>query len=120
LQQAVPVTFGLVAAGWLTGLDEAADAVARVRAARLAVQFGGAAGALASLGADGAAVAGLLAPELGPALPVLPRHTPRSRGRPRPSAGHRRRRRRRRRGGGLVEGRPGCDSFRPVRGRRGT
>ena len=23
LQQAVPVTFGLVAAGWLTGLDEA-------------------------------------------------------------------------------------------------
>ena len=28
LQPAVPVTFGLVAAGWLTGLDEAADAVA--------------------------------------------------------------------------------------------
>ena len=57
LQQAVPVTFGLVAAGWLTGVDEAADAVARVRAARLAVQFGGAAGTLASLGADGPAVA---------------------------------------------------------------
>ena len=30
LQQAVPVTFGLVAAGWLTGLDEAEDAVAPV------------------------------------------------------------------------------------------
>jgi len=79
LQQAVPVTFGLVAAGWLTGLDEAADAVARVRAARLAVQFGGAAGTLASLGADGPAVASLLAQELGLALPVLPWHTDRSR-----------------------------------------
>src|SRR5690348_3620288 len=79
LQQAVPVTFGLVAAGWLTGLDEAADAVARVRAARLAVQFGGAAGTLASLGADGPAVAGLLARELGLAQPVLPWHTDRSR-----------------------------------------
>ena len=79
LQQAVPVTFGLVAAGWLTSLDEAADAVARVRAARLAVQFGGAAGTLASLGADGPAVAALLARELGLAQPVLPWHTDRSR-----------------------------------------
>ena len=40
LQQAVPVTFGLVAAGWLTGLDDAREAVARVRAGRLAVQLG--------------------------------------------------------------------------------
>src|SRR5262245_33661606 len=79
LQPAVPVTFGLVAAGWLAGLDEAADAVARVRAARLAVQFGGAAGTLASLGTDGPAVAGLLAQELGLARPVLPWHTDRSR-----------------------------------------
>jgi len=79
LQQAVPVTFGLVAAGWLTGLDEASEAVARVRERRLAVQFGGAAGTLASLGDDGPAVAGLLADELGLALPVLPWHTDRSR-----------------------------------------
>jgi len=79
LQPAVPVTFGLVAAGWLAGLDEAADAVARVRAARLAVQFGGAAGTLASLGTDGPAVAARLAQELGLALPVLPWHTDRSR-----------------------------------------
>ena len=79
LQQAVPVTFGLVAAGWLTGLDEAGGAVARVRAERLAVQFGGAAGTLASLGGDGPAVARLLAEELGLALPVLPWHTDRSR-----------------------------------------
>src|SRR5215470_17176075 len=47
LQPAVPVTFGLVAAGWLTGLDEARASVARALG-RLAVQFGGAAGTLAS------------------------------------------------------------------------
>src|SRR5262249_30205279 len=79
LQQAVPVTFGLVAAGWLTGLDEARAGVDRVRAGRLAVQFGGAAGTLASLGADGPRVAALLAGELGLPLPVLPWHTDRLR-----------------------------------------
>lgn len=79
LQQAVPVTFGLVAAGWLTSLDEAGETVARVRGERLAVQFGGAAGTLASLGADGPAVARLLGAELGLAVPVLPWHTDRSR-----------------------------------------
>ena len=79
LQQAVPITFGLVAAGWLTGLDDAREAVARVRAGRLAVQFGGAAGTLASLGGDGQRVAGLLADELGLALPVLPWPTERLR-----------------------------------------
>ena len=79
LQQAVPVTFGLVAAGWLTGLDEARAGLDRVRAGRLAVQFGGAAGTLASLGADGPRVAALLADELGLPLPVLPWHTDRLR-----------------------------------------
>jgi 3-carboxy-cis,cis-muconate cycloisomerase len=79
LQQAVPVTFGLVAAGWLTGLDEARAGLDRVRAGRLAVQFGGAAGTLASLGADGPRVAALLADELGLPLPALPGHTDRLR-----------------------------------------
>jgi 3-carboxy-cis,cis-muconate cycloisomerase len=79
LQQAVPVTFGLVAAGWLTGLDEARQRVDEVAARRLAVQFGGAAGTLASLGADGPTVAGLLGAELGLACPVLPWHTDRQR-----------------------------------------
>src|ERR1039457_5933329 len=72
LQQAVPVTSGLAAAGWLTSRDDAREAVARVRAERLAVQLGGAAGTLASLGGDGQRVAGLLADELGLARPVLP------------------------------------------------
>jgi 3-carboxy-cis,cis-muconate cycloisomerase len=79
LQQAVPLTFGLVAAGWLTGLDEAREGLAAVRERRLAVQFGGAAGTLASLGDDGPRVAALLAEELGLALPVLPWPTDRLR-----------------------------------------
>ena len=69
LQQAVPVTFGLVAAGWLTGIDEARQGLDRIRHQRLAVQFGGAAGTLASLGDDGPRVRALLAEELGLALP---------------------------------------------------
>jgi 3-carboxy-cis,cis-muconate cycloisomerase len=79
LQQAVPVTFGLVAAGWLTSLDEAREGLAAVGSQRLAVQFGGAAGTLASLGDDGPRVAALLAEELGLTLPVMPWHTDRLR-----------------------------------------
>src|SRR6478672_5984748 len=58
LQQAVPVTFGLVAAGWLTSLDEARAGLDSV-GPRLAVQFGGAAGTVASLGEAGQRVAAL-------------------------------------------------------------
>ena len=79
LQQAVPVTFGLVAAGWLTAIDEARRDLHRIRTGRLAVQFGGAAGTLASLGDAGPAVVALLADELGLAEPVLPWHTNRHR-----------------------------------------
>lgn len=79
LQQALPVTFGLKAAGWLTGLDEASARLAEVRRSRLAVQFGGGAGTLASLGEHGTAVLAALAAELGLAEPVLPWHTDRSR-----------------------------------------
>jgi 3-carboxy-cis,cis-muconate cycloisomerase len=79
LQQAVPMTFGLVAAGWLTSLDEAREGLGAISSQRLAVQFGGAAGTLASLGDDGPRVAALLAEDLGLALPVLPWHTNRLR-----------------------------------------
>jgi 3-carboxy-cis,cis-muconate cycloisomerase len=79
LQQAVPVTFGLVAAGWLTAIDEARQGLQRIRGQRLAVQFGGAAGTLASLGDHGPRVRELLAEELGLASPVLPWHTDRLR-----------------------------------------
>jgi len=67
-----------VAAGWLTALDTARPELGRARS-RLAVQFGGAAGTLASLGPAGLAVPGLLAHELGLAEAVMPWHTDRLR-----------------------------------------
>jgi 3-carboxy-cis,cis-muconate cycloisomerase len=79
LQQAVPVTFGVVAAGWLAGLDAALAGLTQVRDTRLAVQFGGAAGTLASLGSDGVRVKALLAEELELPDPPLPWHTERLR-----------------------------------------
>jgi 3-carboxy-cis,cis-muconate cycloisomerase len=79
LQQAVPVTFGVVAAGWLAGLDAAIDGLSLVRNTRLAVQFGGAAGTLASLGGNGTRVKALFAEELRLADPPLPWHTERLR-----------------------------------------
>ena len=79
LQQAVPVTFGVVAAGWLAGLDAALDGLAHAKEARLAVQFGGAAGTLASLDRHGTRVKALLADELGLPDPPLPWHTERLR-----------------------------------------
>jgi 3-carboxy-cis,cis-muconate cycloisomerase len=79
LQQAVPVPFGMVAAGWLAGLDSAVEGLAFVRRTRLAVQFGGAVGTLASLGPDGARVRALMAAELGLTDPPLPWHTERLR-----------------------------------------
>jgi 3-carboxy-cis,cis-muconate cycloisomerase len=79
LQQAVPTTFGLVAAGWLAGLDSAIEWLAFVRDTRLAVQFGGAAGTLASVGGSGARVKALMAQELGLADAPVPWHTERLR-----------------------------------------
>jgi 3-carboxy-cis,cis-muconate cycloisomerase len=78
-QQALPITFGLKAAGWLVALDEAGSGLAAVRRTRLAAQLGGAAGTLASLGADGVEVARRYAEELGLAEPTLPWHTNRVR-----------------------------------------
>jgi 3-carboxy-cis,cis-muconate cycloisomerase len=76
LQQALPTTFGLKAAGWL---DAVLDARAGLAAVPFAVQLGGAAGTLASLGAEGTRVLGLVASGLGLDEPVLPWHTARGR-----------------------------------------
>ncbi|MFD7658866.1 3-carboxy-cis,cis-muconate cycloisomerase [Actinosynnema sp. NPDC059797] len=78
LQQALPVTFGFTAAGWLSGLDAAAGRL-RALGPRLAVQYGGAAGTLAALGDRGPAVLAALARRLDLAEPVLPWHTERGR-----------------------------------------
>ena len=79
LQQAVPVTFGLKAAGWMAGLEDARRWLNEVRVERLAAQLGGAAGTLASLGEAGPAVATAYAEALGLPEPVLPWHTLRGR-----------------------------------------
>lgn len=79
LQQASPTTFGVLAAGWLSGLDHASDRLADVRANRLAAQLGGSVGTLAALEDHGLTVLSLFAAGLGLAEPVVPWHTERSR-----------------------------------------
>jgi 3-carboxy-cis,cis-muconate cycloisomerase len=79
LQQALPTTFGLKAASWLVSVLEARDRLLDVRESGLAVQLGGAAGTLASLGPAGVRVLGEFARVLDLAEPVVPWHTDRSR-----------------------------------------
>jgi 3-carboxy-cis,cis-muconate cycloisomerase len=79
LQQAVPTTFGLKAAGWLVAVREATGRLAIVRQKQLAAQLGGAAGTLAALGDTALVVARDYAKELGLAEPVLPWHSNRQR-----------------------------------------
>ena len=63
MQQALPTTFGLKAAGWLAGLDGARLRLAEV-VASLPVQYGGAVGTLAASGGAGVALRAALAEEL--------------------------------------------------------
>jgi 3-carboxy-cis,cis-muconate cycloisomerase len=79
LQQAVPTTFGLKAAGWLTALDAARTELELIREQGLAVQLGGAVGTLGVLGDRGLEVAANLAGELELAEPEQPWHTSRFR-----------------------------------------
>jgi 3-carboxy-cis,cis-muconate cycloisomerase len=72
LQQALPVTFGLKAAGWLIALDGVRDELASVRDRELALQYGGAVGTLASLGDRGLEVARRVSERLGMPMPELP------------------------------------------------
>ncbi len=73
LQQAVPTTFGLKAAGWLVAVLDA-DTRLRELAGRLPVELGGAAGTLSALGDRGIDVSALLARELGLTEPTVPWH----------------------------------------------
>jgi 3-carboxy-cis,cis-muconate cycloisomerase len=75
LQQAVPTTFGLKAAGWVVML---LDARTRLAQLELPAQLGGAAGTLAPLGEHGTDVLGLFAAELGLREPLLPWHADRA------------------------------------------
>ncbi|MEW6635918.1 MAG: lyase family protein, partial [Actinomycetota bacterium] len=79
MQQALPTTFGLKAAGWLVSVVEAGERLRDVRGSALAAQLGGAAGTLASLGGSGVRVLAEFARELGLAEPAVPWHTDRTR-----------------------------------------
>jgi len=79
LQHALPTTFGLKAAGWLDALRRDLGRLDASRARVRALQFGGAAGTLASLGDAAPRVAESLARELGLQVPTLPWHAHRDR-----------------------------------------
>jgi 3-carboxy-cis,cis-muconate cycloisomerase len=79
LQQALPTTLGLKAAGWLDAVDRHRGRVAALQRGALVLQFGGAAGTLAALGSKGPDVAAALADELKLQAPELPWHTQRDR-----------------------------------------
>ena len=74
LQQALPTTFGLKAAGWLAGLEGARLRLAEV-VASLPVQYGGAAGTLAASAGAGVALRTAFAAELCLADSAVPWHT---------------------------------------------
>jgi 3-carboxy-cis,cis-muconate cycloisomerase len=79
LQHALPITFGYRVAVWLSALDRHAERLADVRRRDLMVQFGGAAGTLASLGPvpDALRVRAELAAELGLRDPEITWHVAR-------------------------------------------
>ncbi len=79
LQQAVPITFGYKVATWLSAIERHLQRLAELRPRVLVGEFGGAAGTLASLGADGLEVQAGLMTELGLGQPDIAWHTARDR-----------------------------------------
>jgi 3-carboxy-cis,cis-muconate cycloisomerase len=74
MQQALPTTFGLKAAGWLSGLEGARSRLLAVDAA-LPVQYGGAVGTLAASDGSGVDLRAALAAELGLTTTPVSWHT---------------------------------------------
>jgi 3-carboxy-cis,cis-muconate cycloisomerase len=79
LQHALPTTLGLKAAGWLSAVARARRRLVNTGREGAVVQFGGAAGTLASLGGRGFDVARALATGLELDLPDIPWHAERDR-----------------------------------------
>jgi adenylosuccinate lyase len=79
LQHALPVTFGYKCAVWLSSLQRHQERLDQLKSRALLVQYGGAAGTLASLGAgdDGLRVRKEMAKELGLANPSITWHVAR-------------------------------------------
>ncbi len=76
-QAALPITFGLKVAGWLAPLVRHRERLTQLKPRLLVVQFGGAAGTLASIAGDGLAVMTGLAEALNLGVPVMTWHTQR-------------------------------------------
>lgn len=76
-QQALPIPFGLKVANWLAPLLRHRQRLAEMKPRLLVIQFGGAAGTLASLGQRGIEVQNTLAAELNLGVPLLAWHTQR-------------------------------------------
>src|SRR4051794_2828667 len=74
LQQATPITFGLKAAGWLDALSRVTAGIEGALRRAAVLQFGGASGTLAALGADGLNVSSRLGTLLGLPVPPAPWH----------------------------------------------
>ncbi len=79
LQSARPTTFGLRAATWLSGLDDARSGLSSIRSTRLVVQLGGPVGSLEAYGEHGPRIVSELAAELGLGEPRLAWHSDRVR-----------------------------------------
>jgi 3-carboxy-cis,cis-muconate cycloisomerase len=79
LQQALPITLGLKFAQWLDAVTRHRARLSELKTRALVLQFGGAAGTLASLRDKALPVAQALADDLGLQLPALPWHTQRDR-----------------------------------------
>ena len=77
LQQALPTTFGLKVAVWLSMITRHRERLDQLKPRVLVGQFGGAAGTLASLGSRGLEVHDALMAELGLGLSVAPWHSAR-------------------------------------------
>jgi 3-carboxy-cis,cis-muconate cycloisomerase len=79
LQHALPITFGLKAAGWLDAVERHRTRLDELKPRLLVLQFGGAAGTLAALGDKGLVVAEALAADLKLTLPATAWHGARDR-----------------------------------------
>ena len=79
LQHALPITLGLKLAGFVSALDRHRERIAASRQRGLTLQFGGAAGTLASLEGQGLAIAEGLATRLALPFPDVPWHAQRDR-----------------------------------------
>jgi len=79
MQPAAPISFGWKVAGWLDALERCADALQAAGAACHVIQFGGANGTRAALGADGQALAHAVANALGLRATPIAWHSARDR-----------------------------------------